>query len=645
MKKTLLFLWLGAISLTLTAQVAFWQKYLGSEGFDFGKRLLLNADGTFILGGEIPSESSLAGETPANQRDKDIIILKMATQDKVFWRVQWGGNGEDILHDLISTQDGGYLAIGSTASSELEGFHGDTDVFILKLDGLGQIEWTKILGGKGDDKGICAIQTSERDFVIGGESGSQNGSMQSPHHGGFDSWIAKINQYGGLIWEKHFGGLGNEKTVRIHEFTPGKYFVINSSDRRDQDVTLNFGQKDVWVFMLNEQKEIEWQQNFGGTRNDDIADSHLDSKGMLTMAGTTFSADGHIENQRGLGDYWLLQIDPLGKKQWSQTYGGTKPDGVSGMTATKDGGFILCGMTKSRSIDIERNNGYFDAWIVKANDRGERIWSRTIGFEAMDEMNDIIELPEGGYIMLGTVQQLAGGTSLAGHQGNGDIWLTNLSDPQVPRLRPFVTPPILSGKIIDKVSGEPLQANVLLTDNATLDSITKAISEPTDGSFVLLMPPYGLVSMSALRPGYMLYGEDMRTDTMLDKTITEKTIALEPIEVGSSLILRLIYFNSGKWDLLPASFAELERVVKFMKINPSVHIEVVGHTDNTGNRAEKTQLSLFRSQAVQNYLVSKGIQKARIRVKGAGMSQPISSNSSSEGRRKNRRVEFTVIRK
>ncbi|MEL6649242.1 MAG: hypothetical protein AAFQ87_00410, partial [Bacteroidota bacterium] len=546
-------------------QVAFWQKYLGSQGFDFGKQLVLNADGTFIIGGEIPMEAEREEDAPINTRDRDVVILKMATQDKVFWRVQWGGTGEEILHQLIATRDGGYLAIGSTSSEELPDFKGDTDVWLMKLDGLGQIEWTRLFGGRGDDRGLCAIQNSAGDFVIGGESGSQNGSMQSQHHGGFDSWIAQISPFGSLIWEKHFGGMGNEKVVALHEFMPNQYWVINTSDRRDQDVVANFGRKDVWVFMLDENREIQWQENYGGSSNDDIAASHLSAEGLLTMAGTSFSNDGHIREQKGMGDYWLLQIDPNGKLQWSYTYGGSKPDGVSGMSPTKDGGFVLCGMTKSRNLDVEQNNGYFDGWIVKTNATGERIWSRGIGYEAMDEMNDILELPKGGFLMIGTVQQLAGGTPLAGHQGNGDIWLTNLSDPQVSRLRPFVTPPILSGKVIDQESGEALEADILLTDNATLDSLTKALSAPGDGSFVLLMPPYGLVSMSVLRPGYMLYGEDMRTDTMLDRTITEKTVALEPIEVGSSLILRLIYFNTGKWDLLPASYAELERVAKFMK--------------------------------------------------------------------------------
>jgi flagellar motor protein MotB len=634
---------MGGLPLTMQGQLAYWQKYLGGKGFDFGKRLLLNQDGTIIVGGEI--EAAGTDESGKKRRDRDLVILKMATQDKVFWRQQLGGKKDEILNDLIAVRDGGYLAIGSTASSDLKGFKGDTDLWLVKIDEQGAVEWTRVYGGKGDDRGLCVIELTEGGFLIGGESGSRNGSMRSPHHGGFDSWVAKLNREGAIIWEKHFGGMGNEKAVRLHEDSTGRYVVVNTSDSRDQDVAVNFGRTDVWVFSLDDKAEITWQRNFGGEGNDDVRDSHLDENGHLTLAGTTFSRSGHVLEQKGYGDFWLFQLVVGGDLRWSQTYGGRKPDGVSGMTATYDGGFLLCGMVKSNDGDVEGNRGYFDGWIVKTNQEGEKEWTRTLGFEAQDELNDVIELEKGGYLMIGTVQELLGGTPLPGHQGAGDIWLTNMSDPRRLGVRPYVTPPILVGTVLDADTREPLEASITLTDNKTLDSLNNAFSEAQNGSFVMLLPTYGLVSINALRAGYMFYGQDLLTDTMLTESTKELTIELEPIEVGSSLILRLIYFNTGEWELLPASFAELERVVSFMKLNPRVHVEVTGHTDNTGNRAEKTQLSLFRAQAVQNYLVRHGIQKARIRVKGAGMSRPIADNFTPEGRQKNRRVEFVVIRK
>ncbi len=624
-------------------QLAFWQKYLGTAGFDFGKCLLLNPDGTLIVGGELAASG--IDENGKKRRDRDLVVFKMATQDKVFWRIQLGGKGDDFLTDLIPTRDDGYLALGYTASADLKGYKGDTDVWLIKISGLGEVQWTRLYGGRGDDKGLSIIELSDGGFLRGGESGSLNGTMQSPHHGGFDSWVAKLNREGALIWEKHFGGLANERAVRVHEVSAGNYLIVNTSDSKDQDVAQNFGRTDAWVFLLNDQAEIQWQGSYGGEGNDEVRDSYLDENGFLTLVGTSFSAGGQITTQKGMGDFWLFQIDPQGNLQWSQTYGGRKPDGASALTATADGGFLLCGMAKSTDGDVEGNRGYFDGWVVKTDARGKKLWARTLGFEAQDELNDMLELENGGYLLIGTVQELLGGTPLPGHQGAGDIWLTNLSDPRRAGVRPFVTPPILVGKVVDAQTGAPLKAAIRLTDNNTLDSLTSTVSDVEGGSFVLLLPPYGLVSINALTKGYMFYGQDLRTDTMLSEITQEMTIALEPIAVGSSLILKLIYFNTGEWDLLPASYAELERVVAFLNLNPTVSIEVTGHTDNTGNRAEKTQLSLFRAQAVQNYLVSKGIQKVRVRVKGAGMAQPIADNASAEGRRKNRRVEFVVIRK
>ncbi|MEO1452146.1 MAG: OmpA family protein, partial [Bacteroidota bacterium] len=104
-----------------------------------------------------------------------------------------------------------------------------------------------------------------------------------------------------------------------------------------------------------------------------------------------------------------------------------------------------------------------------------------------------------------------------------------------------------------------------------------------------------------------------------------------------------IFFETGKWDLLPPSIPEMDRMVAFLELNPRVQIQVSGHTDNTGNKSQKVQLSLNRAESVKGYLREKGIAANRLRTKGYGMYRPIASNNTSAGRRKNRRVEFEVI--
>jgi outer membrane protein OmpA-like peptidoglycan-associated protein len=132
-------------------------------------------------------------------------------------------------------------------------------------------------------------------------------------------------------------------------------------------------------------------------------------------------------------------------------------------------------------------------------------------------------------------------------------------------------------------------------------------------------------------------------DTVISKAQIQRSIRLEPIQIGSSLILDKIYFNSGRWNILPPSRAELARLIDFLELNPTVRIEISGHTDNTGNRAQKVKLSQYRALAVRKYLIEKGIEPTRMRAIGEGLKRPIASNNTSAGRRKNRRVEFKVI--
>lgn len=107
--------------------------------------------------------------------------------------------------------------------------------------------------------------------------------------------------------------------------------------------------------------------------------------------------------------------------------------------------------------------------------------------------------------------------------------------------------------------------------------------------------------------------------------------------------LKNVFFNTGKSDLLPESFYELDNQVKFLNANPDIAIEVSGHTDNVGTETENQTLSENRAKAVADYLIKKGIQTSRVKYKGYGSSKPVSSNDTKEGQAKNRRVEITIL--
>jgi len=125
----------------------------------------------------------------------------------------------------------------------------------------------------------------------------------------------------------------------------------------------------------------------------------------------------------------------------------------------------------------------------------------------------------------------------------------------------------------------------------------------------------------------------------------EKDIKLKKVAVGSTIVLKNIFFDFDKFSLRPESIPELERLLKFMTELPSVKIEISGHTDNIGAAAYNKTLSENRAKAVVDYLVGKGIDKNRMTYKGFGFDQPIATNDTEEGRQLNRRTEFKIISK
>src|SRR5690606_26781088 len=126
-----------------------------------------------------------------------------------------------------------------------------------------------------------------------------------------------------------------------------------------------------------------------------------------------------------------------------------------------------------------------------------------------------------------------------------------------------------------------------------------------------------------------------------DVTPVVKDMYLQPIEVGVTVRLKNIYFDFDRTTLKSESFVELDKVVDFLKKNPTVEIEIAGHTDSKGSDDYNRDLSQGRSQSVVDYLVGQGIDGYRLTARGYGESKPIDTNDTDEGRANSRRVEFT----
>ncbi|MGE5395436.1 MAG: OmpA family protein [Candidatus Saccharibacteria bacterium] len=204
----------------------------------------------------------------------------------------------------------------------------------------------------------------------------------------------------------------------------------------------------------------------------------------------------------------------------------------------------------------------------------------------------------------------------------------------------------IKGKVMDADTGEPLCANVELIDLQDSTSFIKVESCWEIGEFLICLPLGKEYAFNVDKEGYLFYSENYQMKEIKDYInpfILE--IKLKKIEAGSSVVLRNVFFKTDSYELLPESMVELNKLTDFLKSNPTIHIELEGHTDNVGSEDYNLNLSQARAREVFNYLLDNGIKHERMIYKGYGYSRPISTNDTPEGRALNRRTEFKIIRK
>lgn len=193
-----------------------------------------------------------------------------------------------------------------------------------------------------------------------------------------------------------------------------------------------------------------------------------------------------------------------------------------------------------------------------------------------------------------------------------------------------------------KKTTKGLPSAVELIDLATKQIITKVQTDEL-GNYLITLPAGKDYAFNVNRRGYLFYSDNfLMSDRSPDSTY-EKNIPLQPIEANAMMILKNIFFDVNKFDLKSESQVELDKLVQLLTENPTIKIEISGHTDNVGKPADNLILSKNRAKAVVSYLVSKNIAAQRLTSKGYGETKPVADNKTDEGRAMNRRTEVKVV--
>ncbi len=204
---------------------------------------------------------------------------------------------------------------------------------------------------------------------------------------------------------------------------------------------------------------------------------------------------------------------------------------------------------------------------------------------------------------------------------------------------------LIQGRVLNAKTNQPIPARIVYETLPDGLQVGIARSNPLTGTYKIVLPAGNNYAFLAVADGFLAINENLDLRKIHKYQEISRDLFLVPIEHGQIVKLNNIFFELGKYELLPESYIELQRVIEFLKSNPNISIEIRGHTCNIGKVTDNQILSENRAQSVENYLISKGIEAYRLSTVGFGLKYPYVPNTSEENRRKNRRVEFVIIDK
>ncbi len=298
-----------------------WAKSYSSSGYERAYAVQQTSDNGYIVAGYTTTPGLSTG---------DVWILKLHPNGNIVWQKTYGGSASDSIHAVQPTSDG-YIAAGSTSSFGA----GGSDAWVIKLDANGNTAWQKTYGGSGDDEFSAIQQTADGGYITAG-------STRSFGAGGSDAWVMKLDANGNVVWQKTYGvAAGWDWAASIRQTSDSGYIVAGSIYAHSSGTV---GYYDLWVLKLDTDGNVIWQKTYGGTGDDGAQSVQQTADGGYIVAGATALAGGI----GATGDkFWVLKLDADGNAAWQKTYGGTGGDEVNSIQQTADGGYIAAGSTYS----------------------------------------------------------------------------------------------------------------------------------------------------------------------------------------------------------------------------------------------------------------------------------------------------------
>lgn len=319
------------------------------------------------------------------------------------------------------------------------------------------------------------------------------------------------------------------------------------------------------------------------------------------------------------------------------TWGKAKNLGTMINTSSDEEGVFMHpdGKTLYFSSKGHKSTGGYDIFkSVFSNNK----WSEPVN------LGSFINTPEDDVYFVLTADGITGYYSSIKKSGIGenDIYIINFIRTEK-ELGPALT--LLKGTITDEITGDSLEATIVIKDLEKNEEVTTIYSNSETGKYLVSLPSGKNYGISVNSTGYLFHSENVNIPLSTGYQEIIKDVQLKKIEIGKSITLNNIFYDFDKSTLRSESISELDRMVLLMTENPTIKIELSSHTDNVGSDEYNLSLSQDRAQSVVDYLITKGINKDRLVAKGYGESKPIATNDTDDGRQQNRRTEFKITSK
>ncbi|PZF74055.1 T9SS type A sorting domain-containing protein [Taibaiella soli] len=493
----------------------------------------------------------------------------------------YGGSHDDIGEQLIQTRDKGFLIAGYTNSTDddIAVPGSDTtanqyDIFLVKTDSIGSVQWTKVLNNAGTEA-LRKIVETDSSYVVAGETFTNvnhdfanipaisgflfwidktNGSIINAKgykqpalstsifdmvlakdgnivctgyynglanaatgvKGGGDVWIMKVqNNTGNVIWQKFWGGTNTEQGYGIVSDSTGGYTIVGTVASTDGDAPApSYGQGDAFVLNVDSMGNTRWYKKYGTSGSQYLAYIGKTASGYIV--GGYANVDGtHVHGTTGNGDYWVMKLNNAGDTVWTRTFGGSEFERLVSLAVTNDGGVFINGYVTSTDGTFAQPGAMVDNGLLRLDSNGNVVWKKRMGSNLADNVGAGIVTCDNGYAFTALASQMSGDVTGTNH-GNFEMWLCKLNSDGLDNITPdapcnYKAPTPQPSGVAQLSAGEP----VIIFPN------------PTTGIFQLKNVSAGSTIKLLNQVGQIVY----------QQTATKKTEQINPGALAAGLYI------------------------------------------------------------------------------------------------------------